>query len=158
MPSESFWYIIARFLCQTVAFKGWLYSQQQFMKVSVFFTLSAHQILLYYFFRFFDDSQFYRQKKKCQLVFFFFSFYLLGKTRFFLKSFFKSPGFPSCFPASCWWHHGHYIGPPWPSDSLYQNANIVSCHRRFCQNITWLNFKPKYQQLCSKRRGRGSIK
>lgn len=115
------------------------------MKVSVFFTLSAHQILLYYSFRFFDDSHLIG-KRSANL--FFFSLYLFGeKQDFFKNPFSKALDFPHASQ-----HHVDgttvHIGPPWPSDS-YQNANIVSCHRRFCQNITWLNFKPKYQQLCS---------
>lgn len=114
-----------------------------------------HQILLYYSFRFFDDSQFYRQKKSANL--FFFQLYLLWEKQDFLKSFSKTLDFPHVF-------QHHVDGTTVMTlglrmrDSLYQNANIVSCHRRFCQNITWLNFKPKYQQLCSERRGRGSIK
>ena len=76
----------------------------------------------------------------------FFQFVLLGKNRSFLQ---RSPGFPSRCRASCRWHCYHSTGPPWLTDSRYQNANRVSCCHRVLSEYHLPNFDPKCQQPSS---------
>ena len=112
---ESFWYIIARFPCQTIAFNMYCIPTSGSWKYWVFSPPTCHHLRIssFCFFNMFLNYT----GKKWQLIVFF-SLHFLGKT---------GHSYKEALNLLHILEHHHCTGPLWPPQSLYQNADTVSC-------------------------------